>query len=124
MQITDRAKDLIKSGGEWISSVELENAAMGHPQVSLAAVIGVFHPKWDERPLLIVKPANGAALTREGLIEHLATKVVRWWLPDDVIFVDDIPLTAAGKLNKRLLREQFRDYQLPSEAPGLSSDLA
>jgi fatty-acyl-CoA synthase len=114
MQITDRAKDLIKSGGEWISSVELENAAMCHPQVSLAAVIGVSHPKWDERPLLIVKPSSGAALTRERLIEFLATKFVSWWLPDDVVFVDEIPLTAAGKLNKRLLRERFQDYRLPS----------
>jgi 3-(methylthio)propionyl---CoA ligase len=114
MQITDRAKDLIKSGGEWISSVELENAAMGHPQVALAAVIGVFHPKWEERPLLIVKPANGANLTRETMLRYLATKVVKWWLPDDVVFVDDIPLTAAGKLNKRTLREQYRNHPLPT----------
>jgi fatty-acyl-CoA synthase len=114
MQITDRAKDVIKSGGEWISSVELENVAMGHAQVALAAVIGVAHPKWLERPLLIVKPVNGAQLTRENLLEFLAGKVVDWWLPDDVVFVDDIPLTAAGKLNKRCLREQFRNHKLPT----------
>jgi len=114
MQITDRAKDLIKSGGEWISSVELENAAMGHPHVALAAVIGIAHPKWEERPLLIVKPANGARLTAAAMLDFLASKVVKWWLPDDVVFVDDIPLTAAGKLNKRSLREQFRNYQLPT----------
>jgi len=114
MQITDRAKDLIKSGGEWISSVELENAAMGHPHVALAAVIGVAHPKWEERPLLVVKRANGVSLTRETLLDYLANRVVKWWLPDDVVFVDEIPLTAAGKLDKRSLREQFRDYRLPT----------
>ncbi len=114
MQITDRAKDLIKSGGEWISSVDLENVAMGHPQVALAAVIGVCHPKWQERPLLIIKPAPGVALTREQILDFLQDKVVKWWLPDDVVFVPDIPLTAAGKISKVTLRAQFQDYQLPT----------
>jgi fatty-acyl-CoA synthase len=115
MQITDRAKDLVKSGGEWISSVDLENTAMGHPRVSLAAVIGVPHPKWLERPLLIVKPAAGATLSRDEVLDFLRDKVARWWLPDDVVFVADIPLTAAGKISKVTLREQFRDYRLPTE---------
>jgi fatty-acyl-CoA synthase len=114
MQITDRAKDLVKSGGEWISSVELENVAMGHPLVDLAAVIGLPHPKWEERPLLIVQPMNEARLTREDVLGFLEGKVARWWLPDDVVFVDEIPLTAAGKLSKARLREQFRDYVLPT----------
>jgi fatty-acyl-CoA synthase len=113
MQITDRAKDLIKSGGEWISSVDLENSAMGHPQVALAAVIGLYHPKWQERPLLIVKPAAGAVLTREQVLDFLRDKVARWWLPDDVIFVDEIPLTAAGKISKVTLRERYQGYRLP-----------
>jgi fatty-acyl-CoA synthase len=114
MRITDRAKDLVKSGGEWISSVELENVAMGHPLVDLAAVIGMPHPKWEERPLLIVKPRKDADLTREAVLGYLEGKVARWWLPDDVVFVDEIPLTAAGKLSKVRLREQFRDYVLPT----------
>ena len=114
MQITDRAKDLVKSGGEWISSVDLENTAMGHPQVALAAVIGVCHPKWQERPLLLVKPAPGAVLTKEQVLDFLQDKVVKWWLPDDVVFVADIPLTAAGKISKVTLRAQFQGYQLPA----------
>jgi fatty-acyl-CoA synthase len=114
MQITDRAKDLVKSGGEWISSVELENTAMGHPQVELAAVIGMPHPKWQERPLLIVKSRNGADLSREDVLGYLEGKVARWWLPDDVVFVPEIPLTAAGKISKVTLRERFRDYVLPT----------
>jgi fatty-acyl-CoA synthase len=114
MQITDRAKDLIKSGGEWISSVDLENTAMGHPRIALAAVIGVYHPKWEERPLLVVKPAAGAVLTREQVLDFLRDKVVKWWLPDDVVFVDEIPLTAAGKISKATLRERFKGYRLPT----------
>jgi fatty-acyl-CoA synthase len=114
MQITDRAKDLIKSGGEWISSVDLENTAMGHPDVALAAVIGVSHPKWEERPLLIVKAADHAGLTRETMLDYLRDKVCRWWLPDDVVFVDEIPLTAAGKISKVTLRHRFKDYPLPT----------
>ena len=113
MQITDRAKDLIKSGGEWISSVDLENAAAGHEQVVMAAVIGVSHPKWEERPLLVVKPADGANLSAEDMLDHLRDKVVKWWLPDAVVFVDDIPLTATGKISKLRLREQFVDYVFP-----------
>ncbi len=114
MQITDRAKDLIKSGGEWISSVDLENAAMGHTDVSLAAVIGVAHPKWEERPLLVVKRMEGATVSKDDMLSWLNDKVVRWWLPDDVVFLDDIPMTATGKISKLRLREQFADYSLPT----------
>lgn len=113
MQITDRAKDLIKSGGEWISSVDLENAAMGHSDVSLAAVIGVAHPKWEERPLLVVKRMEGEDVSREDMLAYLSDKVAKWWLPDDVVFVDDIPLTATGKISKLQLRQQLADYSLP-----------
>jgi acyl-CoA synthetase (AMP-forming)/AMP-acid ligase II len=113
MQITDRSKDLIKSGGEWISSVDLENAAMGHADVVLAAVIGIHHPKWEERPLLVVKRAVGATTTAEDILAFLQDKVAKWWLPDDVVFVDEIPLTATGKISKLRLRKQFTDYQLP-----------
>ncbi|MDJ1157731.1 long-chain-fatty-acid--CoA ligase [Chelatococcus sp. SYSU_G07232] len=114
MRITDRAKDVIKSGGEWISSIELENLAVGHPDVAEAAVIGVSHPKWDERPLLVVVPKAGREPTREGLLAFMRGKVAKWWLPDDVVFVEAIPHTATGKIQKTALREQFRDYRLPS----------
>lgn len=114
MQITDRAKDLIKSGGEWISSVDLENEAMGHDEVALAAVIGVSHPKWEERPLLVVVRRPETNVTRETILKYLSDKVVRWWLPDDVIFVDEIPMTATGKISKLRLREQLADYSLPN----------
>ncbi len=113
VQITDRAKDLIKSGGEWISSVDLENEAMGHEDVSLAAVIGVAHPKWEERPLLIVKAVAGKLVSKEDMLDYLQDKVAKWWLPDDVVFVDDIPMTATGKISKLRLREQLSDYSLP-----------
>ena len=113
LQITDRAKDLIKSGGEWISSVDLENEAMGHPDVSLAAVIGISHPKWEERPLLVVKQTDGSNLSRDDMLMYLSDKVARWWLPDDVVFVEEIPMTATGKISKLRLREQFTDYTLP-----------
>ncbi len=113
MQITDRSKDVIKSGGEWISSIDLENLAIAHPAVANAAVIGVAHPKWDERPLLIVVKKPGAAVTREDLLGFYEGKVAKWWLPDDVQFVDAIPLGATGKILKTRLREQFRDYRLP-----------
>ena len=114
MQITDRCKDLIKSGGEWIGSIELEGVALAHPSVAMAACIGVRHPKWDERPLLVVVKAPGAELTREQLLRHYEGKVPKWWIPDDVVFIDNIPLGATGKVQKNLLREQFKDHQLPS----------
>ena len=114
MQITDRAKDVIKSGGEWISTIELENLAVGHPDVAEAAVIGIHHPHWDERPLLIVVPKPGCAPTKEAVLGTLENKVARWWMPDDVVFVKEIPHTATGKIQKRALREQFRDYTLPT----------
>lgn len=109
MQITDRAKDLIKSGGEWISSVDLENAAVGHPDVEIAACIAIPHPKWEERPLLVVKPLGSAKLTADEMLEYLKDKVAKWWLPEEVVFVDDIPLTATGKISKLKLREQLAD---------------
>jgi 3-(methylthio)propionyl---CoA ligase len=114
MQITDRSKDLIKSGGEWISSIELENLAIGHPAVQEAAVIGVPHPKWTERPLLVVVTKPGATVTREELLGFYEGKVVRWWLPDDVVFVNELPHTATGKLLKTKLREEYRSHQLPT----------
>ena len=114
MQITDRAKDVIKSGGEWISSIDLENAAMGHPAVAEAAVIGVAHPKWQERPLLVVVNKQGKDVSRDELLKFLEGKVAKWCLPDDVVFVDELPHTATGKLLKMKLREQFRNYPLPS----------
>jgi fatty-acyl-CoA synthase len=114
MQITDRSKDVIKSGGEWISSIDLENAAVGCPGVAEAAVIGLPHPKWDERPLLIVIRKAGAAVTKDEVLAHLKDKIAKWWLPDDVVFVDSIPHTATGKIQKTALREQFKDYRLPT----------
>jgi 3-(methylthio)propionyl---CoA ligase len=112
--IVDRSKDLIKSGGEWISSIALENAACGHPEVMQAAVIGAFHPTWQERPLLIVTRRPGSQLDREALIEFLRPHVASWWLPDDVVFVPEMPMTATGKIHKVTLREQYRDYKLPT----------
>ncbi len=114
MQITDRAKDVIKSGGEWISSIELENAAVEHPSVAEAAVIGLPHPKWDERPLLILVAADGATIDKPEILEFLAGKVAKWWLPDAIVMVDEIPHTATGKIRKTELREQFRDFELPT----------
>jgi acyl-CoA synthetase (AMP-forming)/AMP-acid ligase II len=116
MQITDRSKDVIKSGGEWISSIDLENAAVGHPAIAEAAVIAVPHPKWQERPLLIVVRKRGQDVTRDEILQFLAGKVVRWWLPDDVAFVDELPHTATGKLQKLKLREMFRNHRLPGTA--------
>jgi fatty-acyl-CoA synthase len=107
MRITDRAKDLIKSGGEWISSVDIENAAAGHPKAQLAAVIGMPHPKWRERPLLIVKLKAGQQATPQEFLDYLGDKVAKWWLPDEVKFVDEIPLGATGKIDKKRLREIF-----------------
>jgi acyl-CoA synthetase (AMP-forming)/AMP-acid ligase II len=113
LRVTDRAKDVIKSGGEWISSIDVENAAMGHPDVAEAAVIGLPHPKWSERPLLIVVPKEGKSPTKESLIEFLSGRMAKWMLPDDVVFTDELPHTATGKLLKTKLREIYRDYQLP-----------
>jgi fatty-acyl-CoA synthase len=124
MQITDRAKDVIKSGGEWISSIEIENLAMGHPKVLLAAVIGVAHPKWDERPLLLVKPKPGESVSRAEMLAFLAGKIARWWTPDEVLSVEDIPLGATGKIDKKILRERYKDYVLPDEPSALQADEA
>ncbi|SPU44666.1 long-chain-fatty-acid--CoA ligase [Brevundimonas diminuta] len=114
MQITDRAKDVIKSGGEWISSIDIENIAVGHPKVALAAVIGAAHPKWDERPVLLVKLKEGEAEDKQEHLDFLQGKIAKWWMPDDVVFVDDIPLGATGKIDKKTLRERMKDYQLPA----------
>lgn len=113
MEITDRAKDVIKSGGEWISTITLENLAVGHPDVAEAAAIGIAHPKWDERPLLVVVAKTGKSPTKDDLMDYLAGKVAKWWLPDDVVFVEEIPHTATGKIQKTTLRDQFKDYSLP-----------
>jgi fatty-acyl-CoA synthase len=114
MTIVDRAKDVIKSGGEWISTIDIENFACGHPAVSEAAVIGIAHPKWDERPLLIVVLKPGKTATKEDILKFLEGKIAKWWMPDDVVFVDEIPHTATGKILKTALRERFAKYQLPS----------
>ena len=114
MQITDRAKDVIKSGGEWISSIEIENIAVGHPKAALAAVIGIVHPKWDERPLLLVQLKEGQTATPAEFLSFLEGKIAKWWTPDDVVFVPDIPLGATGKIDKKVLRQQFEGYTLPT----------
>ncbi|HEY5278949.1 MAG TPA: 3-(methylthio)propionyl-CoA ligase [Pseudolabrys sp.] len=114
MQITDRSKDVIKSGGEWISSIDLENLAVGHPKVAEAAVIGVSHPKWDERPLLVVVLKKDETATKEELLAFMQGKIAKWWMPDDVAFVDEIPHTATGKILKTRLRKQFEGYKLPT----------
>ncbi|HZH27136.1 MAG TPA: 3-(methylthio)propionyl-CoA ligase [Azospirillaceae bacterium] len=116
MQITDRAKDVIKSGGEWISSIDLENIAVAHPDVVEAAAIGVHHPKWDERPLLVIVRKPDSNLTREEMLAFFQGKVAKWWMPDDVVFVEELPHTATGKLSKLKIREQFKDYRLPDVA--------
>ncbi len=114
MQITDRSKDVIKSGGEWISSIEIENIAVSHPAVAMAACIAAAHPKWDERPLLVVVRKPNATVTREELLAHYEGKVAKWQVPDDVAFVEAIPLGATGKILKTKLREQFREHRLPT----------
>jgi acyl-CoA synthetase (AMP-forming)/AMP-acid ligase II len=114
MEITDRAKDMILSGGEWISSIALENTAIGHPALAEAAVIAAAHPKWGERPLLIARREPGARVERAEIIEYLTDKVAKWWLPDDVVFVEELPHTATGKIQKAVLREQFKEYRLPT----------
>jgi len=113
MQITDRRKDVIKSGGEWISSIDLENAAVAHDDIAEAAVIAVPHPRWGERPLLIVSSRPGRRPDRGELIGFLSQQFPRWMLPDDVVIVDELPHTATGKLMKTRLREMFRDHELP-----------
>lgn len=114
MQITDRAKDVIKSGGEWISSVDLENAAMGMADIAEAAAIGMPHPKWDERPMLVVVCNEGCEPSKEAINAYLSNHVAKWWLPDDIVFVDEIPHSATGKIQKLALRKQFKDYVLPT----------
>jgi fatty-acyl-CoA synthase len=114
MQITDRSKDVIKSGGEWISSIDLENLAVGHPKVAEAAVIGVHHPKWDERPLLVVVLKEGESATKDEILAFLKGKIASWWIPDDVVFVAAIPHTATGKVQKTVLRDQFKNHVLPT----------
>ena len=112
LQLTDRTKDVIKSGGEWISSVELENAAVGHDGVAEAAAVGMYHPKWDERPVLFVVRKSGSAITADDVKAHLAPQIAKWWMPDAVEFVDEIPHTATGKISKKDLRDRFKDYKL------------
>jgi fatty-acyl-CoA synthase len=114
MQITDRSKDVIKSGGEWIGSIDLENIAVAHPAVAMAACIGARHPKWDERPLLVVVKKPGAEVSKEELLAFYEGKIAKWWTPDDVAFVNAIPLGATGKMQKNKLRDQFADYKLPT----------
>ena len=115
MQITDRAKDVIKSGGEWISSIDVENIAVGHPDVSMAAVIGMPHKRWEERPLLLVVPNEGSTVTKESMMEFLDGKMAKWWMPNDMLVVDAIPLNATGKISKLTLRKQFADYKFPDD---------
>ena len=114
MQITDRSKDVIKSGGEWISSIDIENIAMAHPAVAMAACVGMPHPKWDERPIVVVTLKPGAEVTRDELLAFYEGKVAKWQVPDDVVFVDSIPIGATGKMLKTKLREQLKDYKLPT----------
>jgi 3-(methylthio)propionyl---CoA ligase len=113
MQITDRSKDVIKSGGEWISSIDVENIAMAHPAVAMAACVGMKHPKWDERPIVVVVKKPGQEVTREALLAHFEGRIAKWQIPDDVVFVDAIPLGATGKMQKMTLRQQLKDYVLP-----------
>ena len=114
MQITDRAKDVIKSGGEWISTIDIENLAVGHPDVAEAAVIGVAHPKWDERPLLVVVAKDGHSPKTNEVLDFLKPRIAKWWMPDDVQVVKEIPHTATGKIKKLKLRETFKGYKLPT----------
>jgi len=114
MQITDRSKDVIKSGGEWISSIDVENEAVGCPGVLEAAVIAVPHPKWDERPLLLAVREEGVDVTKEAVIEHLKGSLAKWQLPDDVVFVEELPHTATGKILKTKLRAEYKDHKLPA----------
>jgi len=110
MRIVDRSKDVIKTGGEWISSIDLENTAVGHPGIAEACVVGVLHPKWDERPLMFVVKNNSENCDKDSVLEYLSDKVAKWWLPDDIIFVDELPHGATGKLLKTGLREEFKNH--------------
>lgn len=114
IRLVDRTKDLVKSGGEWISSVELENEIMAHPKVAEAAVIGVPHERWVERPLACVVVKPGENLTKAEVIEFLGPRVAKWWLPDDVVFIDEVPKTSVGKFSKKTLRDRFADHRLPT----------
>ena len=118
IKLVDRTKDLVKSGGEWISSVDLENEIMAHPDVAEAAVIGIPHPRWDERPLACVVVRPGAELSRSDIIEWLTPRVAKWWMPDDVVFIDEVPKTSVGKFSKKTLREQFENYVWPTPEQG------
>ena len=113
LQLVDRTKDVVKSGGEWISSVELENAIMMHPGVLEAAVVGISHPKWQERPLACVVPKPGMKLTAGEIIASIKDRFATWWLPNDVVFIEGVPKTSVGKFDKKVLREQFKDHQWP-----------
>ena len=115
MRITDRSKDVIKSGGEWISSIDIENLAIGHPKVAEAAVIGVRHTKWV-RPLLVLVLKPGVSATREEILAFMQGKIASWWMPDEIVFVDEIPHTATGKIQKTVLRERFKNFVLPAAA--------
>jgi fatty-acyl-CoA synthase len=114
MQITDRSKDVIKSGGEWIGTIDLENIAVSHPSVLQAACIGVYHPKWDERPLLVVVKKPNMDVTKEELIQFYEGKIAKWWTPDDVVFTDALPLGATGKILKNKIRDIYKDHKLPT----------
>jgi fatty-acyl-CoA synthase len=114
MQITDRSKDVIKSGGEWIGSIDLENIAVAHPAVLQAACIGVYHPKWDERPMLVVVKKPNMEVTKDELLKFYEGKIAKWWTPDDVVFTDALPLGATGKILKNKIREMYRDHKLPT----------
>jgi len=114
MQITDRDKDVIKSGGEWISSIEIENEAVGCDGVVEAAVIGIAHTKWGERPLLLIVKQPGIEVSKQSVLDYLDGKIAKWWMPDDVVFIDEIPHTATGKIQKMDLRKQFEDYEFPA----------
>jgi fatty-acyl-CoA synthase len=115
MQITDRSKDVIKSGGEWISSIDVENIAMSHPAVAMAACVGIPHPKWDERPIVVVVLKSEHALSREELLDFYVGRIAKWQIPDDVVFLPSIPLGATGKMQKMSLRLQLQNHELPNE---------
>ncbi|MFO1468293.1 MAG: long-chain-fatty-acid--CoA ligase [Steroidobacteraceae bacterium] len=116
MKITDRTKDVIKSGGEWISSIDVENAVMSHPKVKLAATVAAYHPKWDERPVLVVVPTDSATPAKQEILDYLSTRMAKWWLPDDIVFVKEMPMTATGKILKARLREQYWHHLHPAPA--------